>query len=881
MDQSQKSRSKYACKECDKSYAQAQTLRNHVKTVHEGKRYDCDACEKSFMQPKSLKHHKKTVHEKITPDQEKNSQDALSHKKPLDDETNKTEDINQDENDQSEERDQDEKSIQDDSVQEFPCDMCKKKFKEMSILESHIEKEHLKNMSSSVSSSASNIQTDEEDESDQDNNDQDKAEKDENDESDREESDQDESDPDESDPGNISEDEPRDLITKIKKEVKTEPEVLEQDIKNGIANQDESDQDESDEDESGQEEIDQDKSDLIEEVNQDEIDQGSNSGDESDQDKMEQDENDQSDDETDQEELNQDEIDQDKMKQDENDQSDDETDQEEPIQDEIDQDKMEQDENDQSGDETDQEESIQDEMDQNEPLQDEDDDIDQDENDQDKTDQDEYADLKTKTKVKTDQDKNDQDQIQSRIKIEQKGIIKAEEKIYKCDACDKTYNSYSGLSFHKKSKHKGMRFSCNFCDKSYTQSPSLKRHMKNIHKGKTAEKPVRFGNGMKKESEQTDLVNSSQDEPDQLGDNLITKIKKEVNSELEPMEQDLKEGTANKDESDQDESNESNQDESDQDESGQSESDQDETKIKKEVKTEMEHDIQMSTAGDSNDDTDVSQAEKIPQVLDCDSCDRSFSSEQRLSQHQTTVHQKIEDDQAAPSSKKRKRKEIMDTVQEKSDSNSKNHFEDSDGSSETKKRKEDDEEKSQNLTNSFDNSINSTMNNSSAKEFPCKLCEKSYSQPHSLRQHVKNFHEKLKDYSCEHCDTHYTQSHSLRRHIKNAHPDKPVPDIIKKNTVPVHVPNGFSRGDWIHNKVSEQSFNNRQETKKSPVKEFSFTTEQIERLEAFFQRKKFINIFEIEKLATTGSYPEERVQQWFEKRRKEIGKLSNDTQKNL
>ena len=95
------------------------------------------------------------------------------------------------------------------------------------------------------------------------------------------------------------------------------------------------------------------------------------------------------------------------------------------------------------------------------------------------------------------------------------------------------------------------------------------------------------------------------------------------------------------------------------------------------------------------------------------------------------------------------------------------------------------------------------------------------------------------------------------------------------------MPNGFSRGDWIHNKVSEQSLNNRQETKKSPVKEFSFTTDQIERLEAFFQRKKFINIFEIEKLATTGSYPEERVQQWFEKRRKEIGKLSNDTQKNL
>ena len=56
------------------------------------------------------------------------------------------------------------------------------------------------------------------------------------------------------------------------------------------------------------------------------------------------------------------------------------------------------------------------------------------------------------------------------------------------------------------------------------------------------------------------------------------------------MEQAIKECIANKDESDLDESNqdESDQVESDQDESGQSESDQDETKIKKEVKTELE-----------------------------------------------------------------------------------------------------------------------------------------------------------------------------------------------------------------------------------------------------------------------------------------------------
>ena len=62
------------------------------------------------------------------------------------------------------------------------------------------------------------------------------------------------------------------------------------------------------------------------------------------------------------------------------------------------------------------------------------------------------------------------------------------------------------------------------------------------------------------------------------------------------------------------------------------------------------------------------------------------------------------------------------------------------------------------------------------------------------------------------------------------------------------------------------------------VEEFSFTPEQIDQLEDFFRTKQYINIFEIEQFATNGTYPNyAKVQQWFAKRREEIGNLEKET----
>ena len=54
-------------------------------------------------------------------------------------------------------------------------------------------------------------------------------------------------------------------------------------------------------------------------------------------------------------------------------------------------------------------------------------------------------------------------------------------------------------------------------------------------------------------------------------------------------------------------------------------------------------------------------------------------------------------------------------------------------------------------------------------------------------------------------------------------------------------------------------------------KTFEFAPEQISYLEKIFNVKKHINVFDIEYLAKLGNYPEARVQEWFEKRRKELG----------
>ena len=54
-------------------------------------------------------------------------------------------------------------------------------------------------------------------------------------------------------------------------------------------------------------------------------------------------------------------------------------------------------------------------------------------------------------------------------------------------------------------------------------------------------------------------------------------------------------------------------------------------------------------------------------------------------------------------------------------------------------------------------------------------------------------------------------------------------------------------------------------------KKFEFAPEQICHLERIFSVKKHISVFDIEYLAGIGIYPEVRVQEWFKKRRKQLG----------
>ena len=60
------------------------------------------------------------------------------------------------------------------------------------------------------------------------------------------------------------------------------------------------------------------------------------------------------------------------------------------------------------------------------------------------------------------------------------------------------------------------------------------------------------------------------------------------------------------------------------------------------------------------------------------------------------------------------------------------------------------------------------------KKFACKFCDKSYTQSHSLKTHIKTVHEgtkQQKKYKCQHpfCKEAFTQAHSLKNHIKRVH----------------------------------------------------------------------------------------------------------------
>ena len=70
------------------------------------------------------------------------------------------------------------------------------------------------------------------------------------------------------------------------------------------------------------------------------------------------------------------------------------------------------------------------------------------------------------------------------------------------------------------------------------------------------------------------------------------------------------------------------------------------------------------------------------------------------------------------------------------------------------------------------------------------MCDKSYTQSHSLNYHVKIHHEGMKAekrYKCDLCEKAFTQSHSLKDHQKKAH-------IVKQYGLDT-----IARWDWKKN----------------------------------------------------------------------------------
>ena len=52
-----------------------------------------------------------------------------------------------------------------------------------------------------------------------------------------------------------------------------------------------------------------------------------------------------------------------------------------------------------------------------------------------------------------------------------------------CSECNAVFSSRSGLSYHKRSKHEGVRYECDQCDHSFSDSSNLNKHKQSKHEG--------------------------------------------------------------------------------------------------------------------------------------------------------------------------------------------------------------------------------------------------------------------------------------------------------------------------------------------------------------------------------------------------------------
>ena len=71
--------------------------------------------------------------------------------------------------------------------------------------------------------------------------------------------------------------------------------------------------------------------------------------------------------------------------------------------------------------------------------------------------------------------------IRSKIRQGTTGVVSEDAK-FKCQDCEKVFNSNNALWYHTKSKHEGLKYACNQCDFQATQKCNLTAHIQSKHK---------------------------------------------------------------------------------------------------------------------------------------------------------------------------------------------------------------------------------------------------------------------------------------------------------------------------------------------------------------------------------------------------------------
>ncbi|CAH8473476.1 unnamed protein product [Schistosoma guineensis] len=75
----------------------------------------------------------------------------------------------------------------------------------------------------------------------------------------------------------------------------------------------------------------------------------------------------------------------------------------------------------------------------------------------------------------------------------------------------------------------------------------------------------------------------------------------------------------------------------------------------------------------------------------------------------------------------------------------------------------------------------------------CDYCMKKFSTLSYLRMHISTVHEGVRAYSCNICEKSYTQKHSLKKHLRNSHSISSSQDILDDSGPTNGVPNKSSQ----------------------------------------------------------------------------------------